>query len=48
MNKAMELRRIYDANIACGDIGEAEEARMLADTAAAEAAEERLDFEAAA
>ena len=39
VSKAMELRRIYEANIACGDIGEAEEARMLADSAAAEAEE---------
>ncbi len=48
MSKAMELRRIYEANIACGDIGEAEETRMLANIAAAEAAGERLNFEAAA
>ncbi len=30
MRKAEELRRIHEANVACGDIGEAEEIRMLA------------------
>jgi hypothetical protein len=41
MSKAEQLRRIYEANIACGDIGEAEEARMLARISAAEQVDER-------
>ena len=40
MRKAEELRRIYEANVACGDIGEAEEIRMLAQVSAAEQAAE--------
>ena len=36
MSKSEELRAFYEANIACGDISEAAEARMLADIAAAE------------
>jgi len=36
MSKTEQLRRIYEANIACGDIGEAEAARMLAQISAAE------------
>ncbi len=40
MNEPEKLRRIFDANIACGDIGEAEAARMRAEIAAAEAEEE--------
>ena len=40
MRKAEELRRIYEANVACGDIGEAEEIRMLAQISAAEQAAE--------
>lgn len=40
MSKPEELRRIYDSNIACGDISEAEEARMLAEIAATEAEQE--------
>ena len=39
MSRAEQLRRVYEANIACGDIGEAEEACMLAEIAAAEADE---------
>ncbi len=34
MNEQEKLRRIFDANIACGDIGEAEAARMRAAIAA--------------
>ena len=41
MTKARDLRRAYEANIACGDISEAAEARMLAEIAAAEAEEAR-------
>ncbi len=33
MIKAKDLRRFYDANIACGDISEAAEARMLVKSA---------------
>ena len=40
MRNAEELRRIHEANVACGDIGEAEEIRMLARIAAAERAAE--------
>ena len=40
MNEQEKLSRIFDANIACGDIGEAEAARMRAEIAAAEAEEE--------
>ncbi len=32
MTKAKDLRRVYEANIACGDISEAAEARMLDET----------------
>lgn len=39
MTKTLVLRRTYEANIACGDIGEAEIRRMLAEIAAAEAEE---------
>ena len=39
MSKAERLQRIYEANIACGDIGGTAEARMLAEIAAAEAEE---------
>ncbi|MEE9250906.1 MAG: hypothetical protein V3U93_07235 [Alphaproteobacteria bacterium] len=39
MNEQEKLRRIFDANIACGDIGEAEAARMRAEIAAAAEAE---------
>ncbi len=39
--KAKNLRRFYEANIACGDISEAEEARMLAEIAAADMQEVR-------
>jgi hypothetical protein len=39
MSKAERLRRIYEANIACGDISGTAEARMLAEIAAAEAEE---------
>ncbi len=35
MTEAKDLRRVYEANIACGDISEAEQARMLAEIAAA-------------
>jgi hypothetical protein len=38
MSKAVQLRRIYEANITCGDIDEAEEIRMLAQISAAEQA----------
>ena len=48
MSKALELRRIYEANIACGDIGEAQEARMLADIAATEAEEHAVPHAVAA
>ncbi len=48
MNKAEELRRVYEANIACGDVGEAEEATMLAAITAAEAANEDADPQTAA
>ena len=34
--QAARLRRVFDANVACGDVGEAEQARMLALIAAAE------------
>ncbi len=37
MSKAEALRQFYETNIACGDIGEAVEARMLAEIAEAEA-----------
>jgi hypothetical protein len=37
MNKAEMLRMAYEANIACGDVDEAEELKMLAEIAAAEA-----------
>ncbi len=47
-SKAVELRRIYEANTACGDIGEAEEARMLADIAATEAEEHATPYAVAA
>ena len=36
MSKVDKLRAFYEANIGCGDISEAAEARMLADIAAAE------------
>ncbi len=39
MSKAERLQRIYEANIACGDISGIAEARMLAEIAAAEAEE---------
>ncbi len=39
MSKAEELQRIYEANIACGDISGIAEARMLAEITAAEAEE---------
>ncbi len=39
MSNVKELRRLYEANIACGDIGEAVKARMLVEIAAAEAEE---------
>ena len=42
MSKAERLRRIYEANIACGDISGPAEARMLAEIAAAEAEGKRL------
>ena len=48
MNEQETLRRIFDANIACGDIGEAEAARMRAGIAAAETAEEETGPPAAA
>ena len=35
MSKAVELHRFYLANLACGDISESEQARMLAEIAAA-------------
>ncbi len=41
MTTAKDPRRVYAANIACGDISEAEEARMLAEIAAAEVEEDR-------
>ena len=42
MSKAETLRHIYETNIACGDVGEAAEARMLAEIAAAEAQDETI------
>ncbi|MFQ5773138.1 MAG: hypothetical protein ACE5GS_01335 [Kiloniellaceae bacterium] len=48
MTKAEELRRTYEANVACGDIGEAAEARMLAEIAAVEAEEYTAESAAAA
>ena len=36
MSNVKMLRRLYEANISCGDIGEAVKARMLAEIAAAE------------
>ena len=48
MDKAEELRRVYEANIACGDIGEAEEVTMLAAISAAEVANEDAYLQAAA
>ena len=48
MMTAEELRRAYEANIACGDISEAEEGRMLAEIVAAEAAELEITSEAVA
>ena len=44
MTRATELRRSHEANIACGDISEAEEARMLTEIAAAEREEVRAFF----
>ena len=41
MSKAEKLQRIYEANIACGDISDIAEAKMLAEIVAAEA-EERV------
>ena len=46
MSKAQELRAFYEANIACGDICEAAEARMLAEIAAAESEENRAAAQA--
>ena len=43
MSRAERLRRIYEANIACGDIGESEASRMLAEIAAAEVTEQESD-----
>ncbi len=48
MSKAMELRRIYEINTTCGDMGEAEEAKMLADIAATEAEEHAVPHAVAA
>ncbi len=48
MSEQEKLSRIFDANIACGDIGEAEAARMRAEIAAAEAADEEAEPPAAA
>jgi hypothetical protein len=45
MSKAEELRRIYLINLACGDISEAEEAKMLDEIAAAEAVEQEPELE---
>ncbi len=39
MSKAEKLQRIYEANIACGDISGIAEAKMLAEIAIAEAEE---------
>ena len=36
MSKAAELHRFYLVNMACGDISESEQARMLAEIAAAD------------
>ena len=48
MSELEKLSRIFDANIACGDIGEAEAAKMRAEIAAAEAEEEEAETPAAA
>ena len=48
MSKAEQLRRVYEANFACGDIGEIEEARMLVEIAAAKAAEHAVPYAVAA
>ncbi len=48
MSKAEQLRRVYEANFACGDIGEIEEARMLVEIAAAEAEEHAVPYAVAA
>ena len=45
MSRAEQLRRVYEANIACGDIGEAEASRMLAEIAAAEVTEQEPDLQ---
>ena len=47
MSKAEKLQRIYEANIACGDISGIAEAKMLAEIAAAEA-EERAALQSVA
>ncbi len=41
MTKLEELKRLYEANLACGDLGEAQEARFLAMIAAAEVPPQR-------
>ncbi len=48
MSEREKLRRIFDANIGCGDIGEAEATRMRAEIAAAEAEDEETEPPAAA
>ncbi len=48
MSKAEKLQRIYEANIACGDISGIAEAKMLAEIAAAEAEERAAPQSAAA
>ena len=46
MSKAEKLREFYLSNIACGDISEADQTRMLAEIAAAAAAEREQETEA--
>ena len=45
MGRAERLRRVYEANIACGDVGESEASRMLAEIAAAEVADQESDLQ---
>ena len=48
MSNAERLQRIYEAHIACGDISDTEEARMLAEITAAEAEEHATPYAVAA
>ena len=48
MFNADQLRRAYEANVACGDIGEVEKGKMLAEIALAESMEISANLEAPA